>query len=65
MTYYRVKKEYDNKVKSIKGYDIYIANELYTEKEAEKQKINKNYCELVEIPKNKTSFFFGARFASV
>ena len=62
MKYYKVKSEHDNKRKPGAKYDIYVANELYTEKEAEKQHINKSYCELVEIPKNQVYFFFGARF---
>ena len=35
MKYYRVKKEFDNRRKN--NSDIYIANELYTEKEAQKK----------------------------
>ena len=71
MLYYRVKKEYDNKRKfrytnkektHVKSDDILIAGELYTQKEREKLH-HKNDCfDLVEVPKNKTYFFFGARF---
>lgn len=62
MKYYRVKKEFDNRMK--KNGDIYISNELYTEKEAQKQNLNFNFLELVEISKNKVYFSFGARFES-
>lgn len=62
MKYYRVKKEFDNRRKN--NSDIYIANELYTEKEAQKQNLNFNFLELVEISKRKVYFFFGARFES-
>ena len=61
MKYYKVKPEYDNKRRN--DNNIYIANELYTEKEAEKCHINKNYCDIINIPKNETYFFFGVRFA--
>lgn len=61
MKYYKVKPEYDNKRRS--DNNIYIANELYTEKEVEKYHINKNYCDIVNISKNETYFFFGVRFA--
>ena len=60
MKYYRVLPEYDNKRKN---GGIYIANELYTIKEAEKEALNKNYLELIEVSKKKVYFFFGARFA--
>ena len=61
MKYYKVKPECDNKRRS--DNNIYVANELYTEKEAEKYHINKSYCDMVNIAKNETYFFFGARFA--
>ena len=61
MKYYKVKPEYDNKRRS--DNNIYIANELYTEKEVEKYHINKSYCDIVNISKSETYFFFGARFA--
>lgn len=69
MKYYRVKKEYDQHPKDktkngcyIKNGNFYIGGELYTEKEVEKKKLNKNFMEIVEAPKNKTYWFFGARF---
>jgi hypothetical protein len=77
MLYYRVKKEYDNKQKiNIKSgrnlyhykNDIWIADELYTPGELQKLKkngiiVNDNYFDTIAINKNKTYFFFGARFA--
>lgn len=38
MKYYRVKPEFDN-YKMSKNYDIFVGNELFTEKELEKVKI--------------------------
>ena len=61
MLYYKVKPQYDNYRKN--DGDIYIADELYTEKEIVKQKLNKNYLEAVQISKKQIYFFFGARFA--
>ena len=55
MKYYKVKPECDNKRRS--DNNIYVANELYTEKEAEKYHINKSYCDIVNIAKNETYFF--------
>lgn len=84
MKYYRVKSEFDN-YKLSKDYNIFIGNELFTEKELEKVKIkyaNRNNMgrsvlsisaadeknlmarfDVVEIPKTKTYWMFGARFA--
>lgn len=83
MKYYRVKPEFDN-YKMSKNWDIFVGNELFTEKEFEKVKIkyaNRNNIkhfikpisiadekslmlrfDIVEIPKNKTYWMFGARF---
>lgn len=70
MRYYKVKKEYNNKqlLKNHAYYDFLIPNELYTQKEIER--LQKNHVNIsfdffdpVEIPKNTTYFFFGARFA--
>lgn len=74
MTYYRVKKQFNDKQllkKSGKGWSYYsflIPNELYTQKEIEKLQKNQvnisfDFFDPVEIPKNTTYFFFGARFA--
>lgn len=67
MKYYKVKPEFDQKQrfsKSGKGYSIFIANELYTERELKKiGALHYPYFDIVDIPKQKTHFFFGARFA--
>ena len=60
MKYYKVKKEADQKRR--KDGSIYIANELYTGKEAEKLNLNTDFMQLVNVNKNSTYFFFGARF---
>lgn len=75
MKYYRVKPEYDNVYYSV-DYDFLIANELFTEKEfydveqaflskcrnrtSALEKFRKLF-EVVNISKNDTYFFFGAR----
>ena len=61
MKYFKVKKESDQRSR-IDG-SILIANELYTEKELKKYKINPVNVVPVEIPKTKVYFCFGARFA--
>ena len=63
MLYYKVKKEADQKRR--KDGSIYIADELYTGKEAARQHLNSAFMEPVEIPKNKIFWFFGARFESM
>ena len=66
MTYYRVREQYDNFPKNPKVRDgnILVGGELYTEKEFNKLPyIYAGAFEKVEIPKNDTYFFFGARFA--
>jgi hypothetical protein len=76
MKYYRVKPEYDNKQLLTKERGIYvnrgyslIAKELFTVKEWEKickkhvfRRSLAECVELVEIPKTKVYWFFGARF---
>lgn len=69
MKYYRVKPEFDNKSRfkfhrggGLEIDGIYIANELYTPTEIKKYLGYAQYCEIVEIPKNKVYFSFGARF---
>lgn len=71
MKYYRVKPQYDNKVRykwnnHRQGVpdSILIANELYTPKEFERLANCPAWFELVEIPKSKIYFYFGARFAA-
>ena len=49
MKYYKVKLEADNKRRS--DGNIYVANELYTEREAEKLNLNKAFLEVVEVSK--------------
>ena len=61
MKYYKVKPEADNKRRS--DGSIYVANELYTEKEAEKFKLNKAFLDVVEVSKKSVYWFFGARFS--
>ena len=63
MKYYKVKKEADQKRR--KDGSIYVADELYTEKEAEKLNLNTDFMQPVNINKNRTYFFFGARFESM
>lgn len=70
MKYYRVKKEYDNKTRYTwnnkhQGVSngILVANELYTPSEFRKIANCKSWFEEVEVNKNKTHWFFGARFA--
>lgn len=62
MIYYKVKKEADNKKR--RDGNIYVADELYTVKEAEKLNINTNFVDVVEIPKSRIYWFFGCRFAN-
>ena len=72
MLYYKVKPEFDNcaryRFKKGSGVEldgIFIGNELYTVNELKKYLDCVNKVEPVEIPKNKTYFFFGARFGEV
>lgn len=68
MKYYRVKPEADQRkqyTKSGKYSGFYIANELYTEKEAARQHLNPAFMELVEVSKKKIYWCFGARFESM
>lgn len=76
MIYYKVKKNYDNKALLTKESGILvnygnflIAGELYTPKEWNRVIKSHvfgcnpaNCVEVVEVSKNKTSWFFGARF---
>ena len=54
------------KLYSQHNYYTLVANELYTLKELQKlkkaYKINNNDYTIIDVPKNKTSFVFGARF---
>lgn len=65
MIYYRVRKEYDNFPQNPKVHDgnILVGGELFTEKEFNKLPfVYAGAFERVEISKNKTYMFFGARF---
>ena len=56
MKYYKVKPQYDGKSKRSCG-DSYIANELYTAREVQRQNLNLAYMEEKEIyPKTYTGF---------
>lgn len=69
MKYYRVKPEFDNVRRyklTARGVcvpdSVLIGNELYTEIEHSKIANRKQMFDIVNIPKNKTFFSFGARF---
>ena len=72
MKYYKVKPEYDNRTrytwnnkKQGVPNSILIANELYTPCEFRRIANCPTWFDMVDIPKNRVYFFFGARFASV
>jgi len=64
MQYYKVKKESDN-IKTGNSW-FFVANELLTENDIKKRKLNKYmvdlHCTPINISKFNTYFFFGARF---
>lgn len=68
MIFYRVKTE--NKLYRVNGYLKTVKNEIYTQKELNKLAVpdragcflRQEWLEEVNIPKNKTYWFFGARF---
>ena len=65
MIYYRVRKEFDNFPQNPRIYDgnILIAEELFTEKEFNKLPyVYAGAFERIDIPRNSTYSFFGARF---
>lgn len=62
MKYYKVKQGAAGK--RTKKLNVLVTNELFTEKEKNKYNISDKLCEVVNISKNKTYFFFGARFAA-
>lgn len=72
MLYYKVKKDYGGKTlwRNGKYHGNLVAHELYTENELNKRNIllcnhvQFNWFDLVEIPKSKTYWFFGARFSN-
>ena len=66
MRYYKVKPEYDQTYKNPRIHDgnILIGGELYTESERIKMRFVPDKCfDVVDIPRNKTGFMFGTRFA--
>ena len=72
MLYYRVKPEYDNKKRyrwnnhgqGVADGSILVASELYTPGEFRKIANCPAWFDKIQINKNKTYFFFGARFES-
>ena len=63
MLYYKVNKENSNKQFGTKKKKMYyVPNELFTENECKKYNVDKALCTPVIVPKNKTHWFFGARF---
>lgn len=60
MEFYKVKKEYDNR--PLKGMVLYVCGELFTKKECKEYGVNMDFVEKVDVPKDQTFFFFGARF---
>lgn len=67
MRYYKVLAKYDNckVVNNGKYTGFLVGNELYTEKERQKLNVPDNVFEIIEVSKNKTYWFFGARFCGV
>ena len=67
MQYFKVNNNADNTFKNVNKTDILVKNELYTKKELSKfAPINSIYVQkyftAINIPKNDTFYFFGARF---
>ena len=64
MKYYKVKPQYDGRNKNPRVGDgnIYIANELYTAREVQKQNLNRTFLEEKEIYPKNVYWFFGARY---
>ena len=60
MLYYKVKPSADQ-IKREPG-TIYIADELYTQKEIERYNLQLKYLDPVEIKRTETFWSFGARF---
>lgn len=70
MKYYRVKPEADNRKRytldkngrRVTDFSIWVANELYTDKEISRFTGWESMVEAVEVSKRNIYFFFGARF---
>ena len=66
MIYYKLKPDYDQTYINPRIHDanILVENALYTEAERKKMQFVPDKCfEIVDIPRNKTGFFFGVRYA--
>lgn len=66
MKFYKVREMYDQfpKHPQVRDGNIYIGGELYTEKELNKLPyMYAGIFEVVDVPRNKTFWSFGARFA--
>lgn len=64
MVYYRVKPEFDGASANEKSTKALVKNELYTEAEIKRYKINLNALVQVEISRKDTYRSFGCRFQS-
>ena len=64
MKYYKVKPQHDGKPKGPRGVidGVYMANELYTAREVQRQKLNRTFLEEKEIHPKNVYWFFGARY---
>lgn len=60
MKYFKVKPEFDQRKR--KDGSILVENELYTEREMNRYEIPVEYTEPIELNRNETYWFFGARF---
>lgn len=73
MLYYRVKPDADNRQKhtyignstKIKENGYLVGNELYTARERNQIANSDKFFETVNVSKNTTYFFFGARFSTL
>lgn len=72
MLYYKVKPEHDQKTRfrfhrggGLEIDGIFIQNELYTARELKKYLGAVQICDIVEIPKSKIYWLFGARFSNI
>ena len=72
MRYYRVKPRYDGRqiLKYAKGrlfpevVGEYVGFELFTEREVEKQGLDKSLMDIIEIPRTKVVITFGVRYGT-
>lgn len=61
MLFYKITADADQQPR--RDGSILVADELYTPKEVEQFKIKPQFYEVVEVPKDKVYYMFGARFA--